>query len=127
MKKLIFIFPIILAIGCSTTLPHKEVLPAIKHHEKCEQDIRAFKVIQVLDNGLLAFIGRKSQYSWVENDYDQVVLISVQTKGKIYYDDQIIPIKDGQCPIFVGTYTYKTRQKIDKTVAVVEIVNFPVN
>jgi hypothetical protein len=93
--------------------------PKTIRNSKCE-NIKVFQVFQVLDNYSLAFACKED-----ENDhcYDGHIVYIPKQKGVIYFDDQIINVKDGECPIYTGTYKYETKDKFLKTVPIVKIIN----
>jgi len=96
-----------LIIGCETT----------QRNPKCE-DVRAFKVFQVLDKFVLASI---CEYYDTQYCMGHTVIFKKE-KGKIYYDDQVIKVKDNECAIYTGTYRYQTQGGY-KTVPIVKIIN----
>jgi len=127
MKKLIIIFLMILC-GCGTnqtpssfyTDTHTKTIepPKTIRNAKCE-DIQSFKVFQVLDRFVLANVCNESDTIYC---FGHIVYIPKE-KGKIYYDDQMIIVKSGECPVYVGTYKYQTRDGLLKTVPIVKIIN----
>ena len=113
MKKfLLLVLPItIMFFGCTT--------PSQDPPDKCIGHFQ-FEVLQVLDDGLLAWICRRHNEPKLNR---QLVYIPVNTKGEIYFDGQIINRPKGTCPIYTGSYSYITKGGDDKTVAKVEFVN----
>lgn len=112
----IFIF----LFGCETTstsIHSTEKNSNTMRNPKCE-DVTKFKVFQVLDKFVLANVCNKD-----DDDYcfGHVVYFEKE-KGKIYYDDQVIKVKDNECAIYTGTYRYQTPGGY-KTVPIVKIIN----
>ena len=108
MKK-IFIILLLFICGCET-------IQITARNPKCE-DIKSFKVFQVLDNYVLAFA--------CSNDSDLClghVVCFPKKKDKIYYDDQMIKVNDDECAIYTGTYQYQTKEGY-KTVPIVKIID----
>jgi hypothetical protein len=120
MKK-IFIILLIFICGCETTktsIQSKTDEPSKTiRNPKCE-DIKSFKVFQVLDNFVLANVCRDSDDQYC---FGHVVYFPKE-KGKIYFDDQIIKVKDNECAIYIGTHQYQTKNGY-KTVPIVKIID----
>ncbi len=89
--------------------------------EKPQQIIRCnkFRVFQVLPNG--------SALASTDDDdnFDNlgVVVMFLSDDGSSYFDDQKILVPSGKCVRQIGTYKYTTRQDMEKTVPVVEIMD----
>ncbi len=122
MEKLIVILLAIIC-GCNTIKPSSSLNEnqgpnKTIRNPKCE-DIYSFQVFQVLNNYVLANVcdGNSSDYC-----YGHVVYFQ-RERGKIYFDDQRINVKQGECPIYVGTFQYVTRDGLVKTVPKVKIVD----
>lgn len=92
--------------------------PKTIRNTKCE-DIKSFKVFQVLDKFVLASVCEDSDTSYC---LGHTVYIEKE-KEKIYFDDQIIKVKSDECAIFIGTYKYKTQNGIFRTVPKVKIID----
>ena len=109
MKKILIMLLMILG-GCETiqtlssTQTGSDVPPKTIPNAKCE-NINAFKVFQVLDNFVLANVCRESDSEYC---HGHTVYIPKE-KGTIYFDDQRIFVKSGECPIYIGTYQYQTK------------------
>lgn len=114
-----FIIPVILFTACETTQTHNN-MPGYSttRNPQCE-DINAFKVFQVLDDFVLANVCEERDYRFCSG---HVVYIPKE-KEKIYYDDQVITVKRGQCAIYIGTYKYETKAKTIRTVPIVKFID----
>ena len=88
--------------------------------EKPQQTIRCnkFQVFQVLPNGSALASGDDDNL-----DYLGMVVMFLSDDGSSYFDDQKIVIPSGKCVRQIGTYKYMTRQNLEKTVPVVEIMD----
>jgi len=123
MKKLIIILLVII-FGCNTIKTSSDVQsennepPKTIRNNKCES-INSFQVFQVLDYYVLANVCDDYSSNYC---YGHVVYIQ-REKGKIYYDDQRINVQLGECPIYVGTFQYVTRDGLVKTVPKVKFIN----
>lgn len=86
--------------------------------EKPQGEINAeqFEVFQVLPNGN-ALANVKGTYS------SYMVVLFLAEEGASYYDDQIITVPSDKRVMHIGTFVYKTRSEIEKTVPVVEITD----
>lgn len=79
---------------------------------------RTLRVIQVLEeNCALAMVDD------IESDNIGVIVLLRGGKNTSFYDNQKIDIPSGQVARQVGTYTYMSRQNIEKTVPIVVITN----
>lgn len=86
--------------------------------EKPQQEInvKSFEVMQVLPDGsALAMIEDKSNFG--------MVVLFLANKGTAYYDDQKINVPSGKRVMQIGTYKYMTRNEMEKTVPIVEIMD----
>jgi len=110
----ILIIILLLIFGCETT---QTPIEKASRNPKCE-DLKSFKVFQVLDKYVLASV--------CEDDYDLCMGHTVyfaKEKGKIYFDDQKIKVKNNECAIYTGTFRYQTRGGGYKTVPIVKIID----
>lgn len=73
-----------------------------------------FEIIQVGEGGCAL--------ADADNTFDAIVLI-IPNEQQQFYDSQEILLKDGQCAKRVGTYQYRTKGGIEKTVPAVKIVD----
>lgn len=121
--KKTFIILLVFICSCETTQTSFTNQSSIKgssksiRNPKCE-DITSYKVFQVLDNFVLANACK-------DNDDQYCMGYTVyfnKEKGKIYFDDQIIKVKENECAIYVGTYQYQTKLGY-KTVPIVKIID----
>ncbi len=117
-KVIISIILFLLIFGCETMQTPTIQTPTEKtfRNPKCE-DIKSFRVFQVLDKHILANV--------CEDEYGLCMGHTVyfkKEKGKIYFDDQIIKVRDNECAIYSGTFRYQTRQGY-KTVPIVKIID----
>ena len=79
---------------------------------------RTLRVIQVLEeNCALAMVDD------IESDNIGVIVLLRGGENTSFYDNQKIDIPIGQLARQVGTYTYMSRQDIEKTVPIVVITN----
>ena len=86
--------------------------------EKPQQEIKvkSFEVMQVLPDG--------SALAIVEDmDNFGMIVLFLADEGTSYYDDQKIDVPSGKKVMQVGTYKYVTRNEMEKTVPVVEILD----
>jgi len=119
----ILLILLIFIYACETKQTRSTIQNDIKEpsvtirNSKCE-DITSFKVFQVLDNFVLANACKDSNDEYCMG----YTVYFKKEKGKIYFDDQIIKVKDNECAIYVGTYQYQTKVGY-KTVPVVNIID----
>lgn len=79
-------------------------------------DAKSFEVLQVLPDG--------NALATVESNENFGMIVMFRAKGNAsYYDDQKIEIPTGKCARQIGTYRYMTRNNIEKTVPIIDIVN----
>jgi len=123
MVKIIIILMMIFC-GCNTIKPSSHEQsdnnepPKTIRNNKCE-NIVSFQVFQVLNNYVLANVCDDYSGNYC---YGHVVYIQ-RERGKIYYDDQRINVQHGECPIYIGTFQYVTRDGMVKTVPKVKIID----
>lgn len=112
--KSIFIIILLFIFSCETT---QTITQKTIRNPKCE-DIKSFKVFQVLDKFVLANVCEDSdnQYCMGHTVYFH------KEKGKIYFDDQIIKVKNNECAIYTGTYKYQSKSGY-RTVPIVKIID----
>ena len=82
-----------------------------------EIDANYFDVFQVFTDGSAAL----ATVQFPLGNYGMVVLFPKQQGFPSFYDDQNIKIPENKKVMQVGTYTYKTRDELQKTVPVVRI------
>lgn len=82
-----------------------------------EIDANYFNVFQVFSDGSAAL----ATVQFPLENYGMVVLFPKQQGFPSFYDDQNIEIPENKKVMQVGTYTYKTRDELQKTVPVVRI------
>lgn len=82
-----------------------------------EIDANYFNVFQVFTDGSAAL----ATVQFPLGNYGMVVLFPKQQGFPSFYDDQNIKIPENKKVMQVGTYTYKTRDELQKTVPVVRI------
>ncbi len=85
-----------------------------------EIQVNAFKVFQVLDDGV-ALVNGKSDDKY--DYYDGPVYLLINDVGNYYTDDEIIEVPKGRVVRKVGVYHYQTKMELDKTVSVIEIMD----
>lgn len=79
-------------------------------------DAKSFEVLQVLPDG--------NALATVESPENFGMIVMFRAKGNAsYYDDQKIEIPTGKCARQIGTYRYMTRNNIEKTVPIIDIIN----
>lgn len=79
-------------------------------------DVKSFEIMQVLPDGnALAMVQS-------HDNFGMIVMFRAQNNAP-YYDDQKIDVPTGKCVRQIGTYRYMTRNKIEKTVPIIDIVN----
>lgn len=79
-------------------------------------DAKSFEVLQVLPDGnALATVKSNENFG--------MIVMLLANKNATYYDDQKIEVSTGKCARQIGTYRYMTRNNIEKTVPIIDIVN----
>lgn len=79
-------------------------------------DAKSFEVLQVLTDGnALATVKSNENFG--------MIVMLLANKNATYYDDQKIEVSTGKCARQIGTYRYMTRNNIEKTVPIIDIVN----
>jgi len=80
---------------------------------ECLPNVSEIRVLQVLEQGIaLAKTG---------DFLGEITVLLINYDGVYYYDDQIIPIPATKCARQIGTFQYRSRDKMDRTVPAVEI------
>ena len=87
----------------------------------CENDYKKFKIFQVLvsDYAALAYNCEK-KYGDTCSAIGSSVFYITRSSDELYFDDKIISPNKEQCVVFTGTYSYETKNNIQKTVPKVE-------
>lgn len=79
-------------------------------------DAKSFEVLQVLPDGnALATVESNENFG--------MIVMFLANKNATYYDNQKIEVPTGKCARQIGTYRYMTRNNIEKTVPIIDIVN----
>lgn len=79
-------------------------------------DAKSFEVMQVLPDGnALATVESNENFG--------MIVMFLANKNATYYDNQKIEVPTGKCARQIGTYRYMTRNNIEKTVPIIDIVN----
>lgn len=79
-------------------------------------DAKSFEVLQVLlDGNALATVESNENFG--------MIVMFLANKNATYYDNQKIEVPTGKCARQIGTYRYMTRNNIEKTVPIIDIVN----
>ncbi len=79
-------------------------------------DAKSFEVLQVLPDGnALATVKSNENFG--------MIVMLLANKNATYYDNQKIEVSTGKCAKQIGTYRYMTRNNIEKTVPIIDIVN----
>ncbi len=79
-------------------------------------DAKSFEVLQVLPDGnALATVESNENFG--------MIVMLIANKNATYYDNQKIEVPTGKCARQIGTYRYMTRNNIEKTVPIIDIVN----
>lgn len=87
----------------------------------CENDYKKFKILQVLvsNYAVLAYNCEK-KYGDTCSAIGSSVFYITRSPDELYFDDKIISPNKEQCVVFFGTYSYETKNNIQKTVPMVE-------
>jgi hypothetical protein len=125
--KILIIVLLIFIFGCGIIQTHNQKTASeitqtsnnkTMRNPKCEE-VKSFRVFQVLDSFVLANV--------CKDDDDGLCLghtvYFYKEKGKIYFDDQRIKVKDNECAIYTGTYQYQTNDGRRRTVPIVKIID----
>lgn len=88
--------------------------------EKPQQEIKAktFRVMQVLPDG-----SALATVDGIDNPNFGTVVVFPSDNGISYYDNQRIEVPSSKRVMQIGTYRYMTRQNMEKTVPVVQIMD----
>lgn len=79
-------------------------------------DAKSFEVMQVLPDGnALATVESNENFG--------MIVMLLANKNATYYDNQKIEVPTGKYARQIGTYRYMTRNNIEKTVPIIDIVN----
>lgn len=79
-------------------------------------DAKSFEILQVLPDGnALATVESNENFG--------MIVMFLANKNATYYDNQKIEVPTGKCARQIGTYRYMTRNNIEKTVPIIDIVN----
>ena len=113
-RKILIIVLSLFISGCETIQTPIHKAP---RNPKCE-DIKSFKVFQVAADFVLANVCEDSDTTYCTGH----TVIFKKERGKIYFDDQIIKVKDNECAIYTGTHQYPTKFGY-KTVPIVKIID----
>ena len=110
---------IVLSFAFLFVFANKESNDGLVMYDSPQQEIDAnyFNVFQVISGGSAALATVPFPYE----NYGMVVLFPKQQGFPSFYDDQNIEIPENKKVMQVGTYTYKTRDELQKTVPVVRI------
>lgn len=84
-----------------------------------EITIKSLRVMQVLPDGSAL----ATAYDLDDTSTMGTVVMFPASNKTAYYDDQKIRIPKSKCLMQIGTYKYMTRNDIEKTVPVVEIMD----
>lgn len=86
-----------------------------------EIKVKTFEIIQVLPNGNALAVSR--DISRCRDSNFGLVVLFLAKQDFSYYDNQSIEVPKNKCVMQVGTFKYESRDKIYKTVPIVEIVD----
>ena len=89
-----------------------------KPGEKIE--VSAFKVFQVLDDGVALVNGRSNDKYDI---YDDPVYLLINDDGIYYTDDEVVEVPKDKVVRKVGVYHYQTKMELDKTISVIKIMD----
>jgi hypothetical protein len=98
------------------------------HNDKC-LGVHQMKVLQVLDDGILANLCPSEYPSYYKDCFDaarsegEIVYMPVNPKYNDYVDDQKITLPNTQCFCKDGTFKYTTNGGVEKTVRKIKIVS----
>jgi hypothetical protein len=85
-----------------------------------EINMNAFKVFQVLDDGVALVHGKSNEKYDI---YGGPVYLLINDEGSYYTDDEIVEVPEGKVVRKVGVYHYQTNIEFYKTVSVIEIMD----
>ncbi len=127
MKRIFLLLCILsLLAGCarkSITSSIFSIEPAQTiRNEKCENDVSAIKIFQVVDDFALATTCEYGEYTNDLHCFGYTVYIPKE-KGQLYFDGKVIKPKDGQCISYSGTYQYEAKNGSEKTVPKVKMID----
>lgn len=78
-------------------------------------DAKSFEVLQVLPDGnALATVKSNENFG--------MIVMLLANKNATYYDNQKIEVSTGKCARQIGTYRYMTRNNIEKTVPIIDLL-----
>ena len=118
MKKVFLCLLSMICFGCAqlhNISRPSETIP----NPKCEENVGALQVFQVLDK----FVLTRSCEDSSDTYCSWLVVYLEKEKDKIYYDDQKIVPASNQCFSYVGTYKYETKDKTTKVVPKAKLVS----
>lgn len=81
-----------------------------------EISVKSFEIFQVLPDG--SALATAQDYANLG-----MVVMFLAEKGVSYYDSQKINVPSDKRVLQIGTYRYETRNKIEKTVPIIKIVD----
>mgnify|MGYP003254664491 CR=1 FL=1 len=82
-------------------------------------DTKQFKVFQVIDNGVALAFSEEKKYG--RSFFRDPVVLLLNDEGKLYYDDEIVKVPQGQNARHMGIYQYSTESGY-KTVPIIKII-----
>lgn len=129
MKSILLISSLVIAIGCAQIQNITSVEPPKTiRSPNCIQSPH-LKVMQVLDNGILAYVcpvtaeyPYKTVFEgcWIKGD---LTFMEVPEEHNQFVDDQELTLPDDTCFVPAGTYKYTTKDNIKKTVRLIGVMD----
>ena len=133
MKKNIFIFiagmittiliEFIIGIIIGVTDQSNDGYPGLTLFEQdgaCISSAKKIEIFQTLGPDIaLAHTKKRADYSSLE--LDDILILMLGNENAHFYDEQKITISNGKCAKQVGTYQYKAKNGVMKTVPAVKI------
>lgn len=82
-------------------------------------DTKQFKVFQVINSGAALAFSEEKKYG--QSFFHDPVVLLLNDEGKLYYDDEIVKVPQGQNARQMGIYQYSTESGY-KTVPIIKII-----
>ena len=102
--------------------------PPTIRNQNCVQYSK-FRVMQILDHGVLAHTCPDNFPSYYNNSFDaclsqgDLFYIPLKRTENDYVDDQKVTLSDDKCIMENGTYQYYTKDELKKTVRQIRIID----
>lgn len=118
------ILAFVLLVNATDESTHEANNNGVVLFERPQQEIKAktFKVLQVLPDGsALATVQDNLGNLTSDVEFGTTVMFNAKD-GTVYYDDQMVIVQRGQRAVQIGTFRYKSRLGVEKTVPIVDFV-----